>query len=549
MVIPPSTRAKAPKRRRSLTALKQTPLANPVSRPQGMTGVEETPQDTTAPTDTGTNTVETIVVDPPTPTTEQPVSSAAAAASAQSAPASTTTTTAKPGLDQSGAGQKASSAHRGTKRRLAMPAWRLGDSFFRDAAFESYTRPPPQVNHKHVVFASLKDVDPLPDMHDIVLAAYHQFEYRVVAIDVFTASMQVALAFTTAAHADDAAKDGLILDNDFVIPCTRRPNYRPIVETVHVYGTDCTNPDHTSDALAHYFGHYGKVIDIAPRYWEDTPILTGTWQVMLDRNAPVKDKITTVPPEVGRIGGVDVFLDIPGVRRVCRVCKTTEHTNPACRIGQSLAQQGKQQQQQDQQQQQKQKQQQKQFGTRRWADLLKQPSSDRVPPPMPTPKKAGKGKGKDKAADDTGNKPKDTDTNTTTTSKPTATGDKDATGKDGTGTGQHDPPAHQSPRISPATSRQSSPSRRAMDTEDTSSAGRTREPGTEWAEGSSTYPHHDPIRDPANIANSGRPYRYDLDLSARERGDDSGRRSRSPSRTPIATLRKGFQPSPDVVDP
>ena len=121
MVIPPSTRAKAPKRRRSLTALKQTPLANPVSRPQGMTGVEETPQDTTAPTDTGTNTVETIVVDPPTPTTEQPASSAAAAASAQSAPDSSTTTTAKPGLDQSGAGQKASSAPKGTKRRLAMP--------------------------------------------------------------------------------------------------------------------------------------------------------------------------------------------------------------------------------------------------------------------------------------------------------------------------------------------------------------------------------------------------------------------------------------------
>src|SRR6185295_11351739 len=117
MVIPPSTRAKAPKRRRSLTALKQTPLANPVSRPQGMTGVEETPQDTTAPTATGNNTVETIVVDPPTPTTEQPCSSAAAAAaaSAQSAPASNTTTTAQPGLDQSGAGQKASSAHRGTK--------------------------------------------------------------------------------------------------------------------------------------------------------------------------------------------------------------------------------------------------------------------------------------------------------------------------------------------------------------------------------------------------------------------------------------------------
>ena len=335
MVVTPSSRAKAPlKKRRSSSALKQTQLPHPVSRPQGMKGVEETAKDTTAPTGTGSGSTEPIIVDSPPASTSQTVSSAAAAASAQSAPASSTTTTAQPGPDQSGAAQKASSAPKGTKRRLEMPYWRLGESFFQVDNFESYLRPPPQVNHKHVVFASLKDIDPLPDMHDVVLAAYHQFEFAVVAIDVFTASLQVALAFTTAAHADQAAKDGLKLDDALTVPCARRPNYRPIVEKVYVSGVDCTNPDEACAALQHYFGYYGKVLDVAPRYWEHTPILTGTWHVYLDRNAPVKDKISTVPPEIARIGGVDMFLDIPGVRRVCRVCKSTEHTNPACRVGQ-----------------------------------------------------------------------------------------------------------------------------------------------------------------------------------------------------------------------
>src|SRR5690349_13957551 len=107
MVVTPSFRAKAPlKKRRSSSALKQTQLPHPVSRPQGMKGVEETAKDTTAPTGTGSGSTEPIIVDSPPPSTSQTASPAAA--SAQSAPASTTTTTAQPGPDQSGAAPKAS---------------------------------------------------------------------------------------------------------------------------------------------------------------------------------------------------------------------------------------------------------------------------------------------------------------------------------------------------------------------------------------------------------------------------------------------------------
>jgi hypothetical protein len=438
-----------------------------------------------------------------------------------------------------------------------MPQWRVGMPYHQVDNLESYLRPPPKVNHKHVVFASLKDLDPLPDMHDVVLAAYAQFGFKVVAIDVFTASLQVALAFTSAAHADTAAKEGLRLDEDLVLPCARRPNYQPIVEKAHVFGVDCTDPDAAAAALCHFFGYYGRVLEVAPRYWESTPIMTGTWHVLIDRNAAVKDKINTVPPEIARIGGVDVILDIPGVRRVCRVCKSTEHTNPACRVGQTLAQQGKQQQQKDQQQQQQQKQQQKHLGPRRWADLLKPQSTDRVPPPMPAPKKAGKGKGKAKATDTgNGNNNKDNTNNDNSTTTTTTT---TTTGKDATGADQQDPPARPSPRSSPVPSRQVSPARQ-MDTDNPQGTsgtgtsggwdGHSSASGTEWAnDGSPVFPRpdpiqHDPIRDPANLRSA---YRYDLDVSARERGDDADRRSRSPTRRSIFPP-KGVQPSPDELN-
>ena len=140
MVTKPNTRHQQPlKKRRSSSALRRTPLPDPVDRPIGMQGVEETPADSTVPAN---NATEPIIVDSPSPTTAQDGSSAAAAASAQSVPASTTAQTAQPTPDQSGNGQKASSAPKGQKRRLVMPAWRVGGSYHRAEDYDSIMRPP-----------------------------------------------------------------------------------------------------------------------------------------------------------------------------------------------------------------------------------------------------------------------------------------------------------------------------------------------------------------------------------------------------------------------
>src|SRR5690349_17272133 len=116
----------------------------------------------------------------------QPLSYAAAAAS--------TTTASQPvppvitlDGDQSGTAKKASSGLRGTKRSLALPDWELGLSQHRVDDWVSVMRPPPQVNHQHVVFASFKDAKDLPKARDVVAAAYAQFDHKLVAMDVFPA--------------------------------------------------------------------------------------------------------------------------------------------------------------------------------------------------------------------------------------------------------------------------------------------------------------------------------------------------------------------------
>jgi hypothetical protein len=64
-----------------------------------------------------------------------------------------------------------------------------------------------------------------------------------------------------------------------------------------------------------------------------TRILTGTWHVTVDATGGSPEP----PPEMLNILGNDAFVDIPGVRRVCRHCMTSTHVKPNCRVGQRLA--------------------------------------------------------------------------------------------------------------------------------------------------------------------------------------------------------------------
>jgi hypothetical protein len=251
--------------------------------------------------------------------------SSAGATAPKTATTTTTNTTTFAQAAQSGAGKKASSGPQGTKRRLAVPDWTLGKSLFRVQEWDSYMRPPPKVAHRYVVFASLKDTSFTAS--DVIRAGSQSFS-DLVAVDVFAASQQVALAFTTATAADVAAERGLLMRLDARLSLTRRADYQPDIRKLTVAGVDCTSPKAALKALKEFFTPYGRVLDVAPRYWMDTHIHTGVWHVTIDRH---QHQVADAPPEVAVIAGQDVYIDIPGQPRVCRHCASAVHCKKDCK--------------------------------------------------------------------------------------------------------------------------------------------------------------------------------------------------------------------------
>jgi len=274
---------------------------------------------------------------PPSPASPSPGVSYTTAASGSAAapvisldaPATGTTLSSS---NQSAAASKAQSGAKGVKRPLQVPNWRIGAPMFQAANWESIMRPPPSSPHDYVVFASLKDVD--VSAEDVIILAASTFSYNLVAADVFSMSQQIGLAFTSAEAASAALTTGLVHD-ETVIPLARRSDHRPDLVRLTISGVNCTNPKQACQHLVQYFSYYGSVVDVTPRFWANTTVHNGVWHVTVDR-ATLTQTVPS-PPEIASIGGRDVFVDIPGVRRICRVCKSQQHTNKNCRVGQKLA--------------------------------------------------------------------------------------------------------------------------------------------------------------------------------------------------------------------
>jgi hypothetical protein len=158
-------------------------------------------------------------------------------------------------------------------------------------------------------------------------AAQEQFGSAIIAADVFPTSKKVALAFVDTEEAMRASGTGLHVGDmtlDLTFYAKRR--YNPCKLTVS--NTNCNNPTRTVRALLDAFSEYGQVIDVTPRFWTNTTFHTGAWHVTIMPHS------TTPPPELVPILGQDAYVDIPRIRRVCRYCKTVEHTNKSCRAGQ-----------------------------------------------------------------------------------------------------------------------------------------------------------------------------------------------------------------------
>jgi len=309
------------------------------AKPHGKDGRPTSPataKDPPPPTPSAEGTADTTTTQqrPNSPIIDVEMTGSRASSPSRTAAPKDSTTTTPPSyakVAQSPAGPKASSGPTGTKRRLAVPNWSVGKSMYEVPEWESYQRPPPKVPHQFVAFVSLKESS--FSAADVIVAGAHFFGKDLVAADVFSASRQVAFAFSTAAQATAAVKRGLPMDEETTLSLDRRSDYIPQIRRLTVSNVDCTSPAAAVKALRTYFKPHGRVLDITPRYWADTHVHNGVWQVSLDVN---KNEVNRAPPEVDIILGQDVFIDVPGFVRVCRHCASSVHSRRDCQTWKRL---------------------------------------------------------------------------------------------------------------------------------------------------------------------------------------------------------------------
>lgn len=181
-------------------------------------------------------------------------------------------------------------------------------------------------------------------------AAIAVHQSHLITADAFSASETIALVFDSADYKNTALSNNLAV-GDLQLELHTIPAKTPKLRKLTLDRVCTQDLAITSSAIYDAISNYGRVVEIVPLVWEGTNIATTTWHVTCD----LAEYLGPQPPETIEILGHWAVVDIPGLRRICRVCNSSEHTNPACRIGQR-AQQQKQHQQQPHNQQRSQKQ-------------------------------------------------------------------------------------------------------------------------------------------------------------------------------------------------
>jgi hypothetical protein len=231
------------------------------------------------------------------------------------------------GQNKASSGRSGRSGNQGAKRPivdLKLPGWTLGPTMHKCADHASIMRPPPDSAHDNVVYGSLENTT--FTVSTFLKAAHAQFDHAIVAADVFLTAKKVALAFADAEAARAAAQTGLVTGN-LTTPLVYRASRAARLTKFTISNTNCTRPVRCASAIVEIFSQWGKVVDVTPRLWRDTPYHNGVWHVTIvpEGSAP--------PPEIVDILGRPAYVDIPGVRRICRHCKTEQHTKENCRAG------------------------------------------------------------------------------------------------------------------------------------------------------------------------------------------------------------------------
>jgi hypothetical protein len=197
-----------------------------------------------------------------------------------------------------------------------------GEPLFRSANFESAQRPVVQtLDHGLSGFVYAPAT---LSIKQVALAAIQQ--HQPATMDYFRAANCIALGFGLTEELEAALATGIDFQG-IQIPIERLPAKPRKVHRLTLDRVPSVHPQRTCASICEVLGKYGEILEVVPLVWEGTTVRTHTWHVTMLAGGK------EAPPHMLPVMGVDVFVDIPNVRRVCRYCKAEQH-RPECRTGQ-----------------------------------------------------------------------------------------------------------------------------------------------------------------------------------------------------------------------
>jgi hypothetical protein len=204
-------------------------------------------------------------------------------------------------------------------------------------------RPFPKTASPDVGYLYLKECDPLPSFEDVLTAAFSWIGTEAVGYAAFPAQSVLAIIFPTSAKlapfVDKKIPElGLQL---YVRPPKPVELRRYTLSNVPMHDTAQLLLD-----LRKAFAPTGDIVDFTPLKSDSATVTWFSDTVYVTVNAHSAESFedgrelaTPDPDPIIRIMDADVYVDIPGKRKVCRFCNGVEHTNPLCRQGQRQKQQ------------------------------------------------------------------------------------------------------------------------------------------------------------------------------------------------------------------
>jgi hypothetical protein len=220
---------------------------------------------------------------------------------------------------------------------------------YQHAQYASMKRPCPKTASPDVGFFYLNECTPVPSFDDVLEKAFDWIGEKAVGYAPFPAQATLAIVFPTLQELNQFADKHL---PDIGLQLYRRPPTKVELRRYTLRNVPVHNLKQLQTDLIEEFKATGEIVDLTPLKAEKVNWYADSVHVTVRLNSPtvVDGKIVPVPdPDpIITVMNADIYVDIPGARRVCSYCNNVEHTNPKCRQGQrqKAQEQRKQRQQQ-----------------------------------------------------------------------------------------------------------------------------------------------------------------------------------------------------------